>query len=160
MNHASVNTSVLLGIWMFCDSSIYGLAVTRASTFIPRADIDLYHGHGIERPCVCSLQSGNFGYLGSIWRVLLVVWASTGGVSEGVFWLAHCGDWVIEKFTLLLKWLSPPLPTFHFLGLGLLVTTLPLIWLKIVASFLCVLLGNLKFILPWVRLRLMPWVWQ
>ena len=65
----------------------------------------------------------------------LLVWAYTGGVSEGVFWLAHGRDWVIEQFKLLLKWVSPPLPTCHLLGLGLLVTTLPPIWLKRVASF-------------------------
>ena len=73
MNHASVNTSSLFGICIFCDSSIYGLAVTRASTFIPRADIDLYHGCSIERPCVYSLRSGDFGYLGSIWSLFLEV---------------------------------------------------------------------------------------
>ena len=65
MNHSSINTSALFGIHMFFDSSIYGITITRASTVIPRA--------AIERPCVCSLQIGDFGYLGSIWCVFLVV---------------------------------------------------------------------------------------
>ena len=96
----------------------------------------------------------------SICSVFLVVWGSTGGVSEGVFLLEHDGDWVIEQFALLRKWLYLSLPTCHLLGLGLLVTALPPIWLKRVAYFLCVLLSNLHFMLTRVRLRLMPWVLQ
>ena len=70
MNHASINTSALFGICMCSGSSIYGLTVTIASMVILQAAI---------------------GDLESIHRVLLVVWESTGGVSEGVFWLAHGG---------------------------------------------------------------------
>ena len=54
MNHASLNTSALFGICMFCGSSIYGLTVTTASTAIPSAAI-------------------YFGDLESIWSVFLVV---------------------------------------------------------------------------------------
>ena len=61
---------------------------------------------------------------------------------------------------LLLKWVSPPLPTCNFLSLVLLVIVLPPIWLKRVAYFLCVSIGNLNFMLPWSSLRLIPWVWQ
>ena len=44
--------------------------------------------------------------------------------------------------------MSPPLPTDRLLGLGLLVIALLPILLKRVASFLCLLLGNLQSILP------------
>ena len=110
MNHASLNTSALFGILMCCGSSIYCLTVTRVSTVIPWAEIRLRDWTPVR-----SLRSSNFWYLGSIWCVFLVVWASTGGVSEGVSWLAHGRDWEIDEFTLLLKWVSTSLPTCHFL---------------------------------------------
>ena len=40
MNHTSLNTSDLFGIYMCCGSSIYGLTVTTASMAIPMAAID------------------------------------------------------------------------------------------------------------------------
>ena len=42
MNHASFNTSSLLGTCSCCGSSIYGLTVTTASTEIPRGEIDIF----------------------------------------------------------------------------------------------------------------------
>ena len=39
MNHDSLNNSALFGVCIFCDSSIYGLTVTRDIIVIPRAAI-------------------------------------------------------------------------------------------------------------------------
>ena len=35
MNHASLNTNAIFGIYRCCGSSIYGLTITRASMMIP-----------------------------------------------------------------------------------------------------------------------------
>ena len=105
-------------------------------------------------------DSDRFWIFGVYMARLLVDWVSTFGVSEGIYWLLHGEDWVIEEFMLLLKWVFPPLPNFSLSGFALLVIVLPPIWLNRVAYFLCASLGNFQFMLPWVRLRMMPWVWK
>ena len=47
MNHDIINTGALFGICMCCGSSIYCLAVTRASIVIPQSAID----RGVHMAC-------------------------------------------------------------------------------------------------------------
>ena len=54
MNHASLNTSAVFGIFMCCGSIIYSLTITKAITVISKAAIDWRFGvFVIHMTCFC-----------------------------------------------------------------------------------------------------------
>ena len=79
MNHASLNTSAIFDRCMCCGSSIYGINVTRASTGIPRAEIDC-----LPSATVTGLNAYVFTAERRFWRFGVHLACFVGGLS--VYW--------------------------------------------------------------------------
>ena len=91
---------------------------------------------------------------------LVKAWA-VAPLSTTIVWLAHEGLCINKLFLILLTtFTNPPLPPFQVAGAFWLVLLLPPILLDHVAIFLCSSPGYLHEQLLWVKLRLVPWVWQ